>query len=59
MSEIKLTDQRPRTTNAEIPEGMRSIKPMPKDPVFEREKEQFLAKLRERMDRRTGERRQP
>lgn len=57
MKEIDVTDQRPKTTKAEMPEGMRALKPMPKDPVFEREKASFLSKLRERMDRRMAERR--
>lgn len=42
MSDIKLTDQRPRTTTSEIPEGMRALKPLPKDP----ELVAFIAKLK-------------
>lgn len=51
MSETNVTDQRPRTTNGDIPEHLKPNKPkLPKDPVFEREKAQFLARLRERME---------
>jgi len=42
MSEIKLTDQRPKTTKAEIPEGMRALKTMEKCP----EVAEFIAKLK-------------
>ena len=42
MSETKFTDQRPRTTKAEMPEGMRALKPLPKDP----ELVAFIARLK-------------
>ncbi len=49
MSEIKFTDQRPRTTTAEIPEGMRALKTMDKDPevaeFIQKLKAQFLARV--------------
>lgn len=49
MSEIKLTDQRPRTTTAEMPEKLRALKPLPPDPEIEALKARLLAKLQERM----------
>ncbi len=48
MSEIDLTDQRPRTTTAEIPEKLRALKPLPPDPELEAFKVKLLAKLAER-----------
>ena len=56
MSEINLTDQRPRTTKAEMPDHLKPNKPkLPKDPVFEAEKAKFLAALARRMaERRQG-----
>lgn len=50
--EIKLTDQRPRTTHHEIPEKLRAIKPLPKDPALvefiEKLREQFRQRLRKK-----------
>lgn len=57
MSEINLTDQRPKTTTATMPEWARARKPLPPDPALDALKRNMLAKLRERMDRRTDERR--
>lgn len=54
MSEINATDQRPRTTTAEIPEKLKALKPLPRDPVFE----VLKAKLLEKLARRMAERRQ-
>lgn len=49
MSEIKLTDQRPRTTHAELPEKLKALKPLPPDPELERVKASFLASLARRV----------
>lgn len=50
VSEVKVTDQRPRTTNSEIPEKLRAIKPLPKDPelvaFIEKLREQFRARVK-------------
>jgi hypothetical protein len=54
LSEINATDQRPRTTTAEIPEKLRARKPLPKDPDLEA----FKARLLEKLARRMAERRQ-
>lgn len=49
-SEVKVTEQRPRTTTADIPEKLRAIKPLPKDPelaaLIERLREQFRARVK-------------
>lgn len=42
MSEINVTDQRPKTTTAQMPEGMRAKAPLPKDPELVK----FIAKLK-------------
>lgn len=49
MSEIPFSDQRPRTTHAEIPEKLKALKPLGKDPAFEQAKDTFLTALAERM----------
>lgn len=53
MSEIKLTDQRPRTTTHEIPEKLRALKPLPKDEQLQ----EFIQSMREKFKRRLAERR--
>ena len=49
MSDINLTDQRPRTTTAEMPEKLRALKPLPKDPSLQaliaKLKADFLARV--------------
>jgi len=51
VSEIKLTDQRPRTTTAEMPEKLRAIKPLPKDEQLQA----FIETMREKYKRRMAE----
>lgn len=50
MSEINLTDQRPKTTKAEMPEGMKALKPLGKDPeitaFIDKLRAQFLARVK-------------
>jgi len=53
MSEIKLTDQRPRTTTIEMPEQFKAHTPLPKDP----ELQAFIQRLRERFKARMVEQR--
>lgn len=58
MSEINATDQRPRTTTAEMPEKLRALKPLPKDPQIMALIEKLKAEFKTRFERRQGERRQ-
>lgn len=55
MSEIDVTNQRPRTTKAEMPEGMRAKNPLPKDPALvefiQKLKADFLARVKPEAER--------